>query len=361
MEQSNRNTPRAQPLTSDAGQRIPLPSDGVRPSAGIAAFWKWWDLGGGRRLSKAIDRNRRHEAERALNSLLADIDSRLSWEIAPTIAGLRRLTVTANGHPELRCLARRWLLAAPKADPYWRFADLLGPLDATTLKFRGLDVDIEDTWVRLFPSETTFRAAVSHPLMSVLEPPERTELARVLLDAACGEAAVENWIAQVTATEVVSEDAVDLKGVATALVELSIDNLSADLEPAWRVLQGTHDGKPMVAMARVPLVPLIRPECDQHVQIDVPFSDDSEGGFPGPESLPQLREFEDGLIDLVALHGECVAAETMPGVRRMHFYTDSLTEATQQLVDAAATWPQGDAIAVAEMDPAWRAVAHLRA
>ena len=39
-----------------------------------------------------------------------------------------------------------------------------------------------------------------------------------------------------------------------------IDNLSADLEPAWRVLQGTHDGKPMVAMARVPLVPLIRPE-----------------------------------------------------------------------------------------------------
>lgn len=361
MEQSNRNSPRANPLMSDVGPAIPQVSGATAPVEGIAAFWKWWDLGGGRRLSKAIDRNRRHEVERALNSLLADIDPKLSWEIAPTISGLRRLTVTANGHPELRCLARRWLLAAPDNDTYWRFADLLGPLDATTLKFRGLDVDIEDTWVRLLPSETSFRAAVSHPLMSVLEPADRSELARVLLDAACGEAAVENWIAQITATEVVSEDAVDLRGVATALVELSIDNLSADLEPAWRVLQGTQDGKPMVAMARVPLVPLIRPECDQHVQIDVPFSDDSEGGFPGPESLPQLRIFEDGLIDLVALHGECVAAETMPGVRRMHFYTDSLTEATQQLVDAAATWPQGDAIAVAEMDPAWRAVAHLRA
>lgn len=361
MEQPKRNGPGAGAAPSPTAGSMDLSAGPLRTAAAIDAFWSWWRSGGGQRITRSLVRGRTREVDGAVDTLIADIDPRLSWRIDPTIAGLHRLTVTAKGHSELRCVARRWLLAAPEGDPDWRFGDLLGPIDEPSIRFEGVEVELEDTWVRLFGTDTAFRAAVSHPLMAGFEVPDRSRLARALLDAACGEAAVEHWISQVTATEVVSEDAVELPEVAVALVELSIDNMSAELEPAWRVLQGRLDGEQMVAMARVPLVPLVRPECDQHVQLDVPYADDSSSGYPGPESLPQLQDFEDRLSALVADHAECVAAETIPGMRRLHFYVDSLSTAAMQLADAAASWEQGTVEISSSLDPLWREVAHLRA
>ncbi|WP_333618393.1 DUF695 domain-containing protein [Dietzia sp.] len=361
MDQPKRDAPGAWAATSRADAPVDLDGGASGTPKKIADFWAWWCSGGGQRIAKFLGRGKRRDVDSALNSLIAGIDPRLSWRVDPTLAGLHRLTVTAQGHPEARCVARRWLLAAPENDPNWRFADLLGPRDERTISFEGVDVELEDTWVSLFGFGTAFRAAVSHPLMAGFEPADRPRLARALLEAACGEAAVEHWIAQVTVTEVVSEDAVQLHEVAVALVELSIENMSAELEPSWRVLQGRLDGKQMVAMARVPLVPLVRPECDRHVQLDVPYSDDSAGGYPGPDSLPQLQDFEDSLAELVSANGECVASETVPGMRRLHFYTDSLSPAAAALVDAAHGWGQGEVSVSTELDPTWQDVAHLRA
>lgn len=346
--------PTPETLRADMDARAP------RTNAAITEFWTWWANGGGRRLAKSLDRRRRREVAHALDTLVAEIDPRLDWEIAPTIGGHRRLTVTAAGHPELRNTARRWLNAAPADDPNWRFADIIGPSRGAALLFKGNRVDFEDTFVQLFPGAVSYRAAVTHPLMAVLEPEDRVLLARALLDAVAGEMAVETWISAITVTENVAENAIGLEEVPARLVALALDNLGADMEPSWQIVQGMEKGQPLVAMVRVPLVPISRPECDEHVTVRVSYRDDSECGLPGSGSLPQLRELEDHLSDAVCDDGECVAAETSGGVRRLHFYVDSQTDAATILREEAARWDQGSFEVDTNLDPGWTDVAHLR-
>lgn len=360
MERSRGNRPGADAVSALRGlaeSGLPRPR---RDDSAITEFWNWWTTGGGRRMAKALDRRRRGEVAQALNTLVADIDPGLDWEIAPTIGGMRLLTVTAAGRADLRCVARRWLAAAPTSDPNWRFADLLGPSKGRALLFKGNRVDFEDAWVQLLPGTVSYRASVTHPLMAVLEPSDRADLARALLDAVAGEMAVDSWISSITATEAVSDTAICLEQVPEKLVELSLDNLGADLEPSWQIVQGVSGGQPMVAMVRVPLVSISRPECDEHVLLEVPYTDDSECGLPGPGSMPQLRDYEDRLSDLVCDDGECVAAETAGGVRRLHFYVDSTTDAARILREESVHWDQGEVRLSAELDPAWSDVSHLR-
>lgn len=360
MERPRGNRPGADAVSALRGLAEARSTTAVHDHTAIADFWAWWTAGGGRRMAKALDRRRRGEVAQALNTLVAEIDPGLDWEIAPTIGGMRRLTVTAAGRAELRCIARRWLAGAPTNDPNWRFADLLGPSKGRALLFKGNRVDFEDAWVQLLPGTVSYRAAVTHPLMAVLEPADRADLARALLDAVAGEMAVDSWISSITAAEAVSDASICLEEVPEKLVELSLDNLGADLEPNWQIVQGVSGGQPMVAMVRVPLVSISRPECDAHVLLEVPYVDDSECGLPGSGSLPQLRDFEDRLTDLVCDDGECVAAETAGGIRRLHFYVDSTTDAARILREEAVHWDQGEVQVSVSLDPAWSEVAYLR-
>lgn len=360
MEQPSNHRNGADSIPAPNGRGAQLAHRAPRTTTAISDFWTWWTNGGSKRLAKSLNRRRRRDAAHALDVLIGEIDPGLDWEIAPTIGGARRLTVTAAGNPELRCVARRWLNAAPADDPDWRFADILGPSRGNALLFKGNRVDFEDTFVLLLPGSVSYRAAVTHPLMAVLEPADRVVLARALLEAVAGEAAVESWISAVTATEIVADNAIALDDVPEKLVELALDNLGADMEPSWQIVQGMERGQPLVAMVRVPLVPVSRPECDEHVVLRVAYRDDSECGLPGAGSLPQLREFEDRLGDAVCKYGECVAAETSGGVRRLHFYVDSQSPAAAILRTAASAWDQGEVDVDVQLDPSWAGVAHLR-
>ena len=114
------------------------------------------------------------------------------------------------------------------------------------------------------------------------------------------------------------------------------------------------------AATQVPLSPVTAPHLDTHVAVLVPYTDQTEKGYPGRESLGQLRDLEDHLAERVGSSGRVVAHQSHRGMRVLHLYVDSSTPAVEQMRAAVTAWPQGRIRVQVTADPGWRNVAHLR-
>ena len=333
-----------------------------RSARAVEQFWRWWSTGGAERATAALDGGDERRVVPEITSLVEAIDPGLWWEFSPgTDGAAHRLTVTAAGAPELRGVARRWLAAAPEAGTDWEFGDLREAVDGRAMWFRDRRLGFDDAEVVVETCLSAARVTVHHPEFAGLGADDRALAAHLLVDAVCGESMVELWVREVHADAMApGDESRPLRALPSILQELARDNLDEDGEPAWHILHSQTPDGPMVAMVRVPLVSLSAPEFDQHVAIDVGYTDVEECGLPGPGSLPLLRDLEDHLSGRIRGSGECVGAESCDGRRRLHFYVDATTPAAEQLRAAAAGWDQGGVeITVAE-DPAWREVAHLR-
>lgn len=334
----------------------------LRSDRAVTAFWRWWSEGGCRRAATAVASGDARRVVPEITSLIEAIDPGLSWEFIPGRPGRsHRLTVTAAGVPELRGAARRWLAASPPADATWSFGDLREPVSGCAMFFRDRRLAFDEAEVVVTPGLSQAEVTVHHPGFAGLAGADPSIAAYLLLDAVCGEAAVELWVGRIRAdANAPGDDAVALAELPGILQQLACDNRDETGGPAWQILHGETVRGPLVAMVRVPLVALSAPEFDRYVGVDVPYTDVEDDGLPGPGSLHGLRGLEDHLVERIGANGECVGAESCAGSRLLHFYTDSTTPAHEQLRVAASGWDQGEVTLTVTDDPGWRKVQHLR-
>jgi hypothetical protein len=102
-----------------------------------------------------------------------------------------------------------------------------------------------------------------------------------------------------------------------------------------------QDGTPLLATAASPLRSARWPRFDLHVPIRLPYQRYNDGLFPVDDSLTALRAFEDELRAAIATNGALVAHETSGGIRTMHFYVDSQTNALAEIESHLTRWREG--------------------
>ena len=336
------------------------------PAAGIAAFWSWWTAEGAARCAAEIAAGRAESLAGLLGQAVEGVHRDLSWELGPGGTSEHVLVVTAAGDPQLRSVARRWLLAAPAPDAVWEYADSR-PVEQELdwgLSVEGRTVDAADvvaTWTRT-GRQPELDVALHHPALAALPEGTRGELTFLLLDHALGETAVETWVGAIDALVAPPTDrdggsVGDLAALRTAVQELAAEYAGE----TWALLEAsTADGQPVLAAVRQPLRAALAPHLDRHLRVELPYTDLTDAGLPGPASLEALREVEDDLGARLGSDGRVVAHETSGGVRTLHVYVDSTTDAAFRIEALLAGWPQGRPRTALRADPGWAAVRHLR-
>ena len=336
------------------------------PTLGIAGFWAWWAAEGAARCAEAITAGRAESLAGVLGPAVEGVHRELSWELGPGSTSEHVLVVTAAGDPGLRSVAHRWLLGAPAADATWEYADSR-PVEQQLdwgLSVDGETVDAADVvaaWSRAGRAPE-LDVALHHPALAALPEGTRGELTFLLLDHALGETAVETWVGAIDSPTGPPADrdgrsVGDLAALRTAVQELAAEYAGE----TWALLEAsTADGQPVLAAARQPLRPAVAPHLDRHLRVELPYTDLTDTGLPGPASLEPLREFEDDLGARLGSDGRVVAHETSGGARTLHVYVDSTTDAAFRIESLVAGWPQGRPRTALRADAAWAAVRHLR-
>lgn len=287
----------------------------------------------------------------------------LAWELGPGTISEHVLVVSAEGAPELRPIARRWLLAAPPTDRIWAYADTRQPTTdlGWTLEVDGHQVTASDVAVQWTVDEdrACVDVVVHHPAFGSMPVGTRDQVAFLLLDHGVGEEAVETWIGEVSSSAVRPEPAGDL-GQLRSVVGRLADSHSGP-EPTWQLMSGqTPAGQAVLAMVRVPLRAASAPHLDAYVQIELPYTPGDDGSLPDDASLEHLRAVEDRVEEALGNDGRVLAHETTGGLRTVHVYADSATDAAARALEAVDAHSARNHRSTVTPDPGWQAVAHLR-
>jgi Family of unknown function (DUF695) len=338
------------------------------PSAGGSGqpddFWQWWGSTGAAVTTKALSRNEPTSVADGLSRAVHAVHPELSWELAAGDVSEHVLVVTSGGHPDLRAVARRWLLAAPPADETWSYTDHRPPAeDPESMRLatgQGSDIDFAEMQVTARLSGIRFDTVVHHPAFALLPPEARVQAAFLALDAALGENDVELWIGHVETAEHSLLDGFGLSALRAVVRDHQARYVDQDGGPSWALMQGETPDGPVLASAQVPLHPAVAPHLSVHVAVLLPYRDRTPEGMPEDGSLDALRHFEDQLAGLLGKDGRIVAHQSSAGLRVLHVYVDETSDAVGRIEETAATWAEGDAHAQAMADPAWESVAHLR-
>lgn len=324
------------------------------------AFWAWWRDGAARSIAARFDSRAVDGLAEEMAPRISAIDPRLAWEFGAGRTSRHQLTVTAEGDPAVRAIARRWLRSAPAADATWSFHDMRQPSTvASVITLQDAQVSLADVRVAARPSATGVDVAVFHPLVADLPPRQGQHLTFLILDSALGEEVVELWVDEITTSTQEPDGARPLAELPNVLDMIARDGMPEG-EMGWTLLRGRGPEGPILATTLRRLSSVLAPELDQHVRVDVPYADRTTEGFPGPDSLDALRALEDHVAEIVGTSGRLVAIESSAGIRTLHFYVDATTPTAAQVHAATRGWTQGEPRVTAATDPGWRAVQHLR-
>jgi hypothetical protein len=330
----------------------------------VAGFWAWWRDEGAAATAAALAERMPELVSDAISAQVSRIDPRLAWELAPGSVSEHQLVVTCGGNPDLRPLARRWLLAALPADATWAYSDQRPPAqdpESLTLSSEGApDIGFADVRVSARRTGNRFDVVVHHPDFASLPAEARLRVAFLALDGALGETDVELWIGAVEAAESSPLDGFGLNALRAVVQDFKAEHLDEDGHFKWAIMRGDGPQGPVLAMAQVPLHPVTAPHLSTHVGMTLEYADRSAEGWPGPGSLDALRELEDRLVEFLGSHGQVVAHESTAGVRVLHAYVDGATDAAQRVRRAKWAWPQGRLQVAVTEDPGWESVRHLR-
>ncbi len=326
----------------------------------VEGFWAWWRASGASTLAEAFDTGRVEGVVDLVGPRVHAIHPGLAWEFAPGAVSRHSLTVSAEGDPALRRIARRWLEAAPEADEVWSYHDLRRPgaVDGT-LDVDGVHVDLGEVVVVAERHGTTLDVVLHHPLFPGLEEETRLRVTFLALDTALGEELVELWLGTVATSDERPPDGVPLAELPRLLAPVVADAMP-DGEMGWALLHGTTASGPAIAIARNRLSSVQAPLLSQVATVVVPYTDRTPAGLPEEATLDALRSLEDDLIAAVGPHGMLLATETCDGTRWLHFAVDPDAPGADLLRSGVEPWPQGEATVDVTDDPAWETVAHLR-
>jgi hypothetical protein len=337
-----------------------------RPEGALTTFWTWWSTAGAAACAAAIADKEPARIAEEMSRRVDSVHPGLAWELAAGDLSEHKLVVTAEGNPDLRAVARRWLLAAPGADETWSYDDHRGPVDdpdGVTLQGGPDAPDIAFAELRVSARKegTKLHVAVHHPAFPDLPREARLQVAFLALDAALGENDTEVWIGEIDTAEQPPIDGFGLLALRSLVADIRRDSLDADGRPGWALLTGDGPDGPVLAMAWSPLHPLFGPLFTRHVAARVPYVAQTDVGLPASQSLEDLRVLEDRVTGALGADGLLVAHESSGGTRTFHVYVDPEVDAADRLATAVDDWPDGDVrVDVTDSDPGWEAVRHLR-
>jgi hypothetical protein len=342
------------------------------PVAGVEAFWRWWVDEGSAACAGAIAQQTPDAIVDVLTERVGAVAEGLAWELAPGSEATYLLVVTAEGNPDLRAAARRWLLAGRQVRVtddggglLWEYADTRRPGDLDGVLRLGtasddLEIHLEEVSVLIHPGAHSLDVVVQHPLLGQLPEKEGRQVAFLALDEAVGEEGVETWLGSVEIAATRDPDAVPLGELPRRVAELAAANVDADGNPTWALLRGEGPRGPVVVATVVPLRVTLAPHLDQHLAVTAPFSDQTAEGMPTESSLLALRELEGHVTDRIGGAGRLVAHETSAGRRTLHYYVSGTSPAGAVAEAAVTGWPDGRVAVEVQPDPGWEAVAAFR-
>ena len=337
---------------------------GRRAPSGPDGFWSWWATEGRAATTAALEQDDSPGPLDTLGEAVSALHPELAWQVGPGETSTYSLCVTAAGHPELRAVARRWLITAPGGDETWSWSDhrppAADPESVTLASGIGSDVDFARVTVTARVAGSRFDVVVHHPAFADLAEDARARLAFLALDAALGEQDVELWIGQVTASEMSLVDGFGLAGLRSVVADLRARHVDADGQPSWSVLTAETPQGPLVAMAMTPLHPVVAPLLTQHAVARLPYATRNDSGLPVETSLAALRSFEESLGAALGATGRVVAHESSAGARVLHVYLDETTDALAVVRRHAGAWAEGPAQVESAPDPSWQGVDYLR-
>lgn len=336
------------------------------PADALRSFWEWWTTRGASLCAAAIADRDPGRVAAELSDRVQAVDPGLAWELAAGQVSEHTLVLTAEGNPDLRPIARRWLLAAPDADPTWSYDDHRGAAeDPEGIVLQGGDgmpgIGFRDVGIGARKAGTRLDVTLHHPAFADLPEQARLQIAFLALDAALGENDTELWIGTIETSTYPPIDGFGLLALRSLVADLRRESTDEDGRPHWALLQGEGPNGPVLAAARSPLHPIFGPMFTRHVAGHVPYGQQTEAGMPGPDVLDALRTLEDRLEATLGVDGLLVAHESSVGTRVFHFYVDPESGAVDRLAAVLDPWPDGDVrVRVTDGDPGWEGVRHLR-
>jgi len=330
--------------------------DDRRPE--IARFWDRWPG-----FRSRVERARHAELEdlgRQLDRAVALIDPRLCWELGKATSDWL-LVVTANGDPQVRSTAERWLRAAPAPDPGWRF-HCHRPADhgalAGKLQLGDGAVNLADMRFRLVLDfdQARIHVTVCHPEFAALDEDARLQAVFMALDRTLGEDEVLRWIGDINTSSRSGGDAVPASGLVARVTGLA----SAYRVPKSVNLQDVAaDGLPVITRTTVPMRPIDFPLYDQHVAITAGYAVSGADRLPEASTQTRLQQFEDVLMAQLAGQAVLAGHETYDRRRVFHLYADPATDTAEHLGASLPPWPEGRVGLQVTVDPGWDEISHF--
>lgn len=173
---------------------------GTPPPQGhdFTEFWVWWQSVRGQ-LSTLDTEPPPDAVVDALDQRVRRIDRRLAWELGPGVHRPHALTVSPDGHDDLRPVTAAWRAAAP-ADRHFDFLDtrppVPGPAGELVLEVPEGEIFGNDVQVVVLDDAAHERLDlwVYHPALKRTRGPRRLGLAGILVDAALGESDSATWV-----------------------------------------------------------------------------------------------------------------------------------------------------------------------
>lgn len=329
----------------------------------IGEFWAWWTMQGAELTAAALAAGCPERVEPEISRRMDPIAADLVWEIAPGERSRHELVVSGEGDPVRRAIVRRWRMAAPPSDGTWSYSDVRRPAadpSGVVLHFDDSQLDVARACALARVRGASLDVTVYHPGFTGMPEQDRNAATFLLLQTVLGEASVQAWLGSIGSTDVPPLDPVPLTGLRSVVSELHQRFTAADGGPSWIVLEGTApNGSRVVATAQVPLRAATAPQLDTYLGIAVPFSDRTADGQAGELAAKALGELAATLAERLGGNGRLVAHETVNGVRVLHLYVDSTTDAADRARQAALEWEQGRTGVDVRADPVWEAVQHL--
>jgi hypothetical protein len=333
----------------------------AKADTAVAAFWAWWPQARDR-VATAIGDGRWEGLREDLSTRVAAIHEDLHWELAAGLEAQHALVVSPGGNAELRAYAVRWLDAAPPADATFEYhaARQANPdgLDFTMrLEDAALDLGDLRFGFAVDPDRDQADVTVYHPLFPGLPEEVRTQVTFLSLDWLLGEDGVERWVGRIDVGGAPPPEA-----QPGAQLKAAVDRLAAEeRDEVWALMSAEAHGWPVIVCAQQPLVPVRFARFDTHLAVTLPFRTANDGGLPVEGSLEALRAMEDELTEIVrgAGTGTLLAHETTQGVRVLHYYVDSSSDAAERVRGRVGDWREGKTAVRETYDPGLRNVRHF--
>lgn len=317
------------------------------PTAGIEAFWQWWETDRDRIAAAIADGSVQTWVQRISERVRA-IDPRLAWELSKGGGAQHALVVTPEGDPAVRHLARMWLAQAPTADTVWEYFAARQPGELGSLVLDGLNVDLAE--FRAIANWDEARARVDvrlwHPSLQGAAEDVGMRAAFLFLDNLLGEDDVERWIGSIDLLDA------PIGGRTPDELRTEIARHAGEAPEDQWTLATIGEGE-AIAVLNLTIKPIDHPDCRFHVKATMARG--IEQMAHNPDVTAQVDAAEDRLVEALGTIGVVhLGHVTGRRERQVHFMSTDGDRAREIANDWARAEHQLGPRVDVRPDPGWQ-------